>query len=240
MGKNPAFQFYPNDWSRDLEEHPLEIEGAWIRICCKLWWSETRGTIAFSLTKWARVMRVGEKKSKSILEYLLNQRIADGVNQNGLYTITCRRMIRDEYIRTIRKEAGEKGGNPLLIKNRDLDKQNLVNQNQTPSSSSSSSTSKKKEYTPDFLNLWDLYPARNGQKAGKKQALEEWDKLNPDGTLQKIILEKLTEQKKTQETAKQNQEFFAEFPDACRWLKHRRWEDETKEVSWRDRVKSIK
>jgi len=28
MGKNPAFQFYPNDWARDLEEHTLEIEGA--------------------------------------------------------------------------------------------------------------------------------------------------------------------------------------------------------------------
>ena len=25
IGKNPAFQFYPGDWARDLEEHPLEI-----------------------------------------------------------------------------------------------------------------------------------------------------------------------------------------------------------------------
>lgn len=77
MNKAPAFQFYPNDWSRDLEEHPLEIEGAWIRIICKLSWSETRGTLTKTLTQWSRILRVGERKGLSILNYLFEQKIAD-------------------------------------------------------------------------------------------------------------------------------------------------------------------
>jgi hypothetical protein len=115
MGKAPAFQFYPMDWSRDLEEHPLEIEGAWIRICCKLWWEETRGTATKSLENWARILREKPKKTLEIFHYLVKQNIADGVIQNGTITITSRRMIHDENIRKIRKEAGSKGGNPILI-----------------------------------------------------------------------------------------------------------------------------
>ncbi len=144
MGKAPAFQFYPMDWARDLEEHPLEIEGAWIRLCCKLWWSETRGTLTKTLTQWSRILRVGEKKSLSIITYLLDQEIADGVIQTDGITITSRRMVHDERIRQIRIEAGSKGGNPALKKpSKDgfLHNQTEVNQNPTPSSSSSSLSS---------------------------------------------------------------------------------------------------
>ena len=144
MNKAPAFQFYPMDWARDLEEHPLEIEGAWIRICCKLWWSETRGTLNKTLTQWARILRVGEKKSLSIITYLLNQRIADGVITSNNITITSRRMVHDDKIRQIRIDAGSKGGNPALkhpTRQDNLDKQTEVKQNPTPSSSSSTSTS---------------------------------------------------------------------------------------------------
>jgi hypothetical protein len=159
-GKNPAFQFYPSDWSRDLEEHPLEIEGAWIRICCKLWWECPRGTSTKTLTKWARVMRVGEKKSKTIIEYLLKHNIADVLIQNEGITITSRRMVKDEYIRQIRISAGLKGGNPSLKTppvTPVLDKQDLINQKPTPSSSSSSSTTKINKSPADapfVLPLW--------------------------------------------------------------------------------------
>ena len=147
MGKAPAFQFYPADWQRDLSEHPLEIEGAWIRICCALWWSDTPGKTTKPLTNWARILRVGEKKSLSIISYLLNLNIAEVDIQNQNITITSRRIVRDEYIRNIRRNAGQMGGNPSLKKSGEttvLLNQNLLNQNDkqkvTPSSSSSSST----------------------------------------------------------------------------------------------------
>lgn len=146
MSKSPAFQFYPADWQRDLSEHPLEIEGAWIRICCALWWSDTPGRSSKPLTNWARVLRVGERKCKTIIDYLVNQNIAEVVIQNQSITISSRRMVKDEYIRNIRRNAGQMGGNPSLKKEEkdgDLDKQNLVNQKPTPSSSSSNNKEKK-------------------------------------------------------------------------------------------------
>jgi hypothetical protein len=148
MGKNPAFLFYPADWQRDLEEHPLEIEGAWIRICCKLSWEEPRGSATKTLTQWSRIMRVGEKKSLAIIEYLLNQNIADVIIQNSSITITSRRMVRDEYIKNIRRSAGSKGGNPLLMSKEEkpvLDKQSLDKQKPTPSVSVSVSSSVTKK-----------------------------------------------------------------------------------------------
>lgn len=114
-GKAPAFQFYPNDWSRDLEEHPLEIEGAWIRLCCKLWWSETRGELTRSEEQWAKILRTDLDNSRRILKYINDQKIGNVIfNGNGkmneiqcdscvtgnaVVTVMSRRMIRDEKTR---------------------------------------------------------------------------------------------------------------------------------------------
>lgn len=78
MGKNPAFQFYPSDWTRDLDDEELETEGAWIRICCRLWWSETKGEMTKSLLEWSRILRTHPNKTGVILKTLLRKRIADG------------------------------------------------------------------------------------------------------------------------------------------------------------------
>jgi hypothetical protein len=51
-------------------------------------------------------------------------------------------MIRDEKLRQIRKEAGSKGGNPILVNQKAT---TGVKQNPTPSSSSSVSYSESKE-----------------------------------------------------------------------------------------------
>ncbi len=105
MGKNPAFQFYPSDWSRDLEEHPLEIEGAWIRICCKLWWSDTRGELTRTWCQWAKILRVDEHDAKRIIEYIKTWKIGDVViDCNGNVTVISRRMKNDEKERIINNE----------------------------------------------------------------------------------------------------------------------------------------
>jgi hypothetical protein len=152
MGKNPAFQFYPSDWQRDLDDHPLEIEGAWIRICGRLFW--TGGKSTKNLEEWARILRKNSKKTLEILLYLQTKNIGDLVIQNNEITITCRRMVRDENIRKIRTNAGIKGGNPILLKQKkdsicltkiEANSEQNAEQNLTPSSSSSFSSSKNKE-----------------------------------------------------------------------------------------------
>lgn len=126
MSKNPAFQFYPSDWTRDLDDQDLEIEGAWIRICCRLWWSDEKGKATKSLREWSNILRTHPNKTGVILKTLLEKGIATGEyldNQN--ITIISRRMVRDYEISSIRREVGKLGGNPGLMKIKD----NLVNQN---------------------------------------------------------------------------------------------------------------
>jgi len=138
MSKAPAFQFYPADWQRDLEEHPLEIEGAWIRICCKLWWSETRGKLTRSVDQWAKILRVYPQDAERIINYINSEKIGDVLtDSNGNLTVISRRMMNDEKERI----------NNCLRQKRHYDK-NKPNAPITPTSqysSSSSSSSKKKE-----------------------------------------------------------------------------------------------
>lgn len=130
MGKQPGFYFYPNDWNRDMEEYPLEIQGAWIVLLCKLWWSETRGSATKNLAEWSRILREKKKKTEKILHFLSKNCIAnisglDNQNPNQNITITCRRMVRDHQISQLRQQVGKLGGNPQL---KQID-QNLDNQN---------------------------------------------------------------------------------------------------------------
>lgn len=110
------FKFYPGDWSRDLEEHPPEIEGYWIRICCKLSWEPDRGQAAKSLEQWARVMRVIDlEEARKVIAYLRQAGIADVTgdpwNTGEPIAIVSRRMVRDERERrgnAIRQERHRK------------------------------------------------------------------------------------------------------------------------------------
>ena len=120
MGKNPAFLFFPNDWSRDLEEHPLEIEGAWIRICCKLWYSETKGKLTKTVEQWGRVLRTNTDDTLRILNYIKNEKIGnisgEFANCNDFVTVMSRRMQRDEKEREltrlrVKKHRSKKDGN---------------------------------------------------------------------------------------------------------------------------------
>ena len=160
MGQNPAFQFYPGDWERDLTGVPLEVEGFWIRVICKLWWANPKGTLTRSLPDFARTLAEDPRKVRRMFEELKNRHIAEVKNENGLWTITSRRMIKDEKIRDIRKLAGGMGGNPSFEKgkpnpyyndnqkDKQRDKQKI-----TPSSSSSSSVFKdiKAKAVPPFI-----------------------------------------------------------------------------------------
>ncbi|MDP2218503.1 MAG: hypothetical protein Q8J68_14595 [Methanolobus sp.] len=97
MGKNPAFLFYPSDWQRDLDEHSLEIEGAWIRICCRLWWAPQRGRLTLTQERWATILRTDIDAANRIIDCLLNEKIASGQRDyHGYVTLWSRRIIKDE------------------------------------------------------------------------------------------------------------------------------------------------
>ncbi len=235
MGKNPAFQFYPSDWTRDLEEHPLEIEGAWIRICCKLWWSETRGELSRTLDQWAKILRVGVADAERIISYINSWEIGDiltGPNKN--ITITCRRMLREEKSRKNNRERQK----------RHYEKRHnaVFNENLTPPSSSSSSlknntppiapplgepntpgsgqdeTGNPKKFTDEFVSFWTAYP----RKVGKDKAWEAWRRKKRRPPISEL-LEIIGRQKCSDEWTDMGGKFI---PNPATWLNQGRWQDQ--------------
>jgi hypothetical protein len=78
-----------------MEDHPLEIVGAWILIMCKLWHSSIRGQMTRTADQWARILRVDTAKAKELLVYIMNEKIGDVTVCSENITVTNRRMYRD-------------------------------------------------------------------------------------------------------------------------------------------------
>lgn len=175
--KLPAFQFYPGDWKRDIGVQSLSFNDrhVWIEILMLMHDSEERGVLLLN-GKPMPQESIARNIGITVLELETSiKNISDsGVcsyNKNG--AMFSRRMVRDEYIRQIRRKAGSLGGNPAL-----LDKQNsskpkanqkkTVKQNPTPSSSSSISTSTKG-------SLRSPFPANAGG-SGSQSSTEKFPK----------------------------------------------------------------
>ncbi len=121
-----------------MEEHPLEIQGAWIVLLTKLWWSETRGEATKTLDEWSRILRETRRKTSKILAFFEQKHVADIkglLNQNGNQSITIksRRMVKDHEISQLRQRVGKLGGNSKLLNSEaSLDNQNLDQNNPFP------------------------------------------------------------------------------------------------------------
>ena len=70
-----------------------------------------------------------------------------------------------------------------------------------------------------FAGMWSYYPAKG--RRNKQRAMDAWDKLKPDDALIARIGRALEKLLATEEWQR-----GIGIPYACRWLKHRRWEDE--------------
>jgi len=179
MGKNPAFQFYPSDWTRDLDDLDIQIEGAWIRIICRLWWSNQRGTATKSLQEWSNILRKTQQKTKEILQILIEKRVADGsILDNQNITIISRRMVNDFRISQLRKEVGKLGGNPKLKKSSNF----LVNQSDNQKPTPSSSSSNKEIYKEKSFEVISYLNEKTGKKYRDTAAIEA--RLKDGGTVE--------------------------------------------------------
>jgi len=183
VGKAPADQFYWRDWAHDLEEHPLKIEGAWIRICCKLWYSETRGSLTKSPIQWARILRVGKKQAMAVLEYIKTEKIGDVTFCNPKVTVACRRMVRDEKKRKANRDKVARHREKQKPKcNHDVTA-SRARLSSSSSSSSSSSTSKNKDIYSGFCaQVLDYLNEKTGKKYRRTDEIEA--RLRDGGTLE--------------------------------------------------------
>ncbi len=142
-GRLPAFQFYPADWRKDPGVQSLDYEtrGIWWEIICLLHESDERGVLLLNGNPMpedalCRLLGLDNQKLTTALTTLLTYGVAKRRESDG--AIYSKRMVADENLRQIRKMAGSKGGNPLLVKQNPT---TTVKQKRTPSSLSSSSSS---------------------------------------------------------------------------------------------------
>lgn len=141
MVKIPAFQFYPADWLNDikLQSCSLAAQGLLINLMCIMHQSEPYGKLMInghkpSIKDVSHLLRLHHKTYQARLKELLLYGVLYE-DENGV--VCNKRMIKDEHIRQVRRDAGKLGGNPLL---KQKDKQDSK-QKSTPSSSVSSSPS---------------------------------------------------------------------------------------------------
>jgi len=232
LGKAPAFQFYTGDWRKDVELHKMTFlaRGIWIEMLMCMWDSNDRGKLEGSQDELSRIIGCTKEELVEAINELSVTKTADVTNCNGKVTIINRRMYREEKYR--------KNTKLRVFKYREKHKNNIeCNVSVTPpsSSSSSSSTSKNKKnivaFSDSFNEFWKAYPERNGKKVGKAEAFKEWQIINPDESLITEIHSALRKQKQNFKYIKETGDFVAEFPDACRWLKRKRWTDEVKDLT---------
>jgi hypothetical protein len=139
--KLPAFQFYPGDWRKDPGVQSLDYQcrGVWFEILCLMHESTPRGLLMLagkpmSDEALARLLGLDLVLVKQILTTLDNHGVSSRDPATG--ALMSRRMVRDDDLRKLRKLAGEKGGNPVLLNQKSTTQ---LKQKSTPSSSSSSS-----------------------------------------------------------------------------------------------------
>jgi hypothetical protein len=85
------------------------------------------------------------------------------------------------------------------------------------------------ENTETFESFWKNYPPRNGKKSGKQKALQQWQKLSSEQ--KQKARASLNKQKEHYELSKKVGAFVPEFPDAFRWIRDRRFDDELTEFN---------
>jgi hypothetical protein len=147
MAKLPAFQFYPADWLNDikLQSCSLAAQGLLLNLMCLMHQSEVYGKLLINgvqppSREVAHLLRTRSNTYAARLAELLLKGV---LHEDENKVICCKRMIKDEQIREVRRKSGKLGGNPLL-------KQGVkkwVKQKSTPSSSSSPSKKKKGKHS---------------------------------------------------------------------------------------------
>jgi hypothetical protein len=212
--RRPSFQFYPGDWvaNPNLRRCSHAEKGAWVDILCLLHDQAEYGVLRWPLKEIAQavgctlstlqglvakgVLKGDDKDSSSAFIYTPRSGRKDGQPvtllpaQSGPVWYSSR-MVRDEYVRTVRGEGSRfSGGDEAPSKQALKTASKLApkppfgdGSSSSPSSSSSVSPSLRsgdtaqrpsgdRGYAPEFEAAWGLYPSRPGNS--KAAAWKAW------------------------------------------------------------------
>jgi uncharacterized protein YdaU (DUF1376 family) len=104
-GKLPWFQFYPGDWLQDTRMLDLQSKGAWFEIINAMWTAPERGVISGTLEEFSLLLGCYIDVTSTILERFERLKICDfSRDGNGIVTLKCRRIVREEAERENNRE----------------------------------------------------------------------------------------------------------------------------------------
>ena len=222
MSKLPAIQFYPGDWRKDPGVQALSFHdrGVWFEIILLMHESDERGKLLLNGKPMpeqalARLLGLDNQNLTNTLTTLLDFGVASRCEETG--AIMCRRMLRDENLRNIRKEAGSKGGNPVLLKQKPT---TGVKQKRTPSSSTSlkmSDCDGNQSLVVQFEDFWSICPRKTAKGSARKAWLKAIKTASPETIIDGI--------KAYAKSAQGTEPQYIAHP--ATWLNGERWSDET-------------
>jgi hypothetical protein len=113
MSKQPYIPFYTGDWLKDANVQSLDYfeQGVWMKLLCFMHQSEKRGKLSLN-GKPMNVRNISKLLGLDIekTEYCIGELLDSGtmsVDNEGFYV--CRRMVKEQELSEVRKEAGKLG-----------------------------------------------------------------------------------------------------------------------------------
>lgn len=244
--KYPAIQWYVGDWRKDPLVQSLDMyaRGVWHEMLMIMFELPNRGKWTFDGSnpipddQGARLLGLEVAKFKQTVQQIVSIGVASVEQSSEI--IFCRRMVKDEELRTVRAEAGSIGGKQSASKR-------LANakQNPTPSSSFASSSSIAKtlktplppkanqpkmaskrtakaeaDPPPGFVRFWEFYRTKF-RPDGKAEALKIWLRDSLETRADEIMLN-LEWRSKDESWTKDDGKFA---PHARTYLSQKRYQD---------------
>lgn len=144
-----------------------------------------------------------------------------GIHQSNQFFLPYHRQAQEP--RTYYGEPGsEPGSEPSCARQQE----EVVTSNVNSAAAKKKKQAKMKpttpDYSPDFVEFWALYPGRNGKKQTKAESFAVWEQLSDD--------DRTAARAGVVAYCETDDVLRGYALDAVRWLKRRRWEDETVET----------
>lgn len=107
--KQPAFLLYIGDWKRDpaLSICSPATRGIWIDFVCSMWDAKV-DRVSGTAQDLSRLCRCSEGEMVDAVHELALKNAADIEEQNGFFTVICRRLRKQQELSKIRAKSGAK------------------------------------------------------------------------------------------------------------------------------------
>ena len=220
MGKRPSMQWYPGDWLRDpgVQMASFQTRGIWFEILNIMWDTPARGVLTGKPERLARLIGCTIFELEDSVAEIEELNIGDVSRQNGVWFLTCRRMVRDDEVRASERDRKTTGKHlESLRKLSGIEVEEEVEEEEEREE-----TKKESDPWQGWNAFWSLYP----RKDGKRDALRAWNALRPTSEVQAVIRGDVMDRQARKDWKTEPKTERQYIPLPATYLRGQRWMDE--------------